>query len=397
MLQPLITSPAGILAVLAAVTSFFFFLEKKTAWKFFNYFPPLIFIYLVPVALSNGGLIPTKAPAYDFMKGNILPMFLVIMLLDVDILATIRVMGKGVFVMLTGTLGVVVGAPIGFFIVKHGLGPEAWKAFGALAGSWIGGTGNMAAVAIALDLDESTLDFGYAVIADNAVYLIWLPIMLASKNLAGWFHRFTGMSKDRLETMEKAAAELTTDKGRVEMRHYLYLAFFGFGVTALSTWIAGTLPLPAPNTWLGAVFSFNTYKILLVTCFGIILSFTRASKIPGSHALAMALVYLFVAQMGAKADLSNLSTSVFWFLLGAYIWIFIHGGFLVTAAKIFKVDVHTAAISSAANIGGAASAPIVAAYHNTALVPVSILMALLGYAIGNWGAIGAAMLCKWVG
>lgn len=391
MPQSLITSAAGILAVLAAVTSFFFFLEKKTAWKFFNYFPPLIFIYLIPVVLSNSGLIPTKAPVYDFMGDNILPMFLVIMLLDVDILATIRVMGKGVFVMLAGTLGVVIGAPIGFFIVKHGLGPEAWKGFGALAGSWIGGTGNMAAVAIALDLDESTLDFGYAVIADNAVYLIWLPIMLASKNLAGWFNRFTGIAKGRLEAMEKAAAELTTDKGKVEMRHYLYLAFFGFGVTALATWIAGMLP-PMPP-----VFSVNTYKILIVTIVGIILSFTRASKIPGSHALAMALVYLFVARMGAKADLSNLSTSVFWFLLGAYIWIFIHGAFLVMAAKIFKVDVHTAAISSAANIGGAASAPIVAAYHRTTLVPVSILMALLGYAIGNPAAILAATLCKWVG
>ena len=110
----------------------------------------------------------------------------------------------------------------------------------------------------------------------------------------------------------------------------------------------------------------------------------------------MALVYLFVARMGAKADLSNLSTSVLWFLLGAYIWIFIHGFFLVGAARLFRVDVHTAAISSAANIGGAASAPIVAAYHKTSLVPVSILMALLGYAVGNPAAILAATLCKWV-
>jgi uncharacterized membrane protein len=110
----------------------------------------------------------------------------------------------------------------------------------------------------------------------------------------------------------------------------------------------------------------------------------------------MALVYLFVARMGAKADLSNLSITVFWFLLGAYIWIFIHGFVLVGAAKLFKVDVHIAAISSAANIGGAASAPIVAAYHKPSLVPVSILMALLGYAIGNPAAIFAAVLCRWI-
>ena len=110
----------------------------------------------------------------------------------------------------------------------------------------------------------------------------------------------------------------------------------------------------------------------------------------------MALVYLFVARMGAKADLSNLSVSVFWFVLGGYIWIFIHGFFLVGAAKLFKVDVHTAAIASAANIGGAASAPIVAAYHKPTLVPVSILMALLGYAVGNPAAILAGYLCMLV-
>jgi len=390
MTDAVISSPAGVLAALAAVTSFFFWLEKKTGWPLFNYLPPLIFIYLVPVALSNSGLIPSKSPVYDFMGDNLLPMFLVIMLLDVDIRATIRVMGKGIFVMLLGTVGVVIGAPIGLFVAQHGLDPSAWKGFGALAGSWIGGTGNMLAVAYAINLDESSLDFGYAVIADNAVYLIWLPILLGSKNFGKWFNKFTKMPEERLEQLERAAEELTVDKGTVQMRHYLYLALLGFGATAASAWLAGFLPELPP------ILSYNTYKILLVTVIGVGLSFTKASRIPSSHALAMALVYLFVARMGAKADLSNLSLSLFWFLLGAYIWIFIHGAFLVGAARLFKVDVHTAAIASAANIGGAASAPVVAAYHKTSLVPVSILMALLGYAIGNPAALLAAWLCQLV-
>jgi len=389
MQEALISSPAGILAVLAAITSFFFYLENRTKWTMFSYLPPLIFIYVLPVICSNAGLIPSKSPLYDFMGDAILPVFLVIMLLEVDILATIRVMGKGVFVMLVGTLGVVIGAPIALFIVKHGLGPDTWKGFAALAGSWIGGTGNMAAVAKAFELNESSLDFGYAVITDNAVYLIWLPIMLASKNFAAKFNRFTGISKDRIEKMHKAAEELTSEKGPMAMRHFLYLAFYGFAVTALASWLAGYIPpVPAEQP----VLTYNTYKILIVTVMGIALSFTRASRIPGSHAMAMALVYLFVARMGAKADLSNLSMSVFWFVLGGYIWIFIHGFFLVGAARVFKVDVHTAAIASAANIGGAASAPIVAAHHKPTLVPVSILMALLGYAVGT----PAAILCGWL-
>ena len=395
MTDAIISSPAGVLSVLAAVTSFFFWLEKKTGWPVFNYLPPLIFIYVVPVILSNSGVIPTKSGVYDFMGDAMLPFFLTIMLLEVDLLATIRVMGKGVFVMLIGTLGVVVGAPIGFLLVKHGLDPMAWQGFGTLAGSWIGGTGNMLAVAQMIELDEQSIFYGYAVIADNAVYLIWLPIMLGSKNFAKFFHRFTGVSKERLGKMEEAAKDLVADKGKMQMRHLLYLAFFGFAVTTLATWVSGfipEMPVGSDNPWL----TTGTYKILLVTILGVGLSFTRASRIPGSHALAMAIVYLFVARMGAKADLSDLSLSLFWFLLGAYIWIFIHGGFLVAAARIFRVDVHTAAIASAANIGGAASAPIVAAYHRPALVPVSILMAMLGYAIGNPAAYVAALLCRWV-
>jgi uncharacterized membrane protein len=396
MADYLISSPAGIIAVLAGIASLFFFVEKKTGWKVFNFFPPLIFIYLTPVLLSNTGIIPSNAPVYDFMGANILPMFLVIMLLDVDLLATVRVMGKGIFVMLVGTLGVVVGAPIGYAIVSHGLGPEAWKGFGALAGSWIGGTGNMLAVGQMVELDESSLEFGYAVIADNAVYLIWLPIMLGSKNMAGWFHKFTRVSSDRLEKMEAAAKELIVDKGPVQMRHFLYLIFLGLAVTALATWISGNLE-PIKTAAGQTIVSANTYKILLVTVLGIALSFTPASRIPSSHAFSMALVYLFVARMGARADLSNLDSSVLWFLLGAFVWIFVHGGFLLAAARIFRVDVHTAAIASAANIGGAASAPIVAAYHKPALVPVSILMALVGYAIGNPMAYVAALLCRLVG
>ncbi len=411
MTDTLITSPAGILTVLAAVASLFFFLEKKTAWKVFNFFPPLIFIYLLPVILSNNGIIPTKAPVYDFMGANLLPMFLTIMLLDVNILATVRVMGKGIFVMLMGTLGVVIGAPIALMIVKSGLGPEAWKGFAALAGSWIGGTGNMLSMGQAFNLDESSMNYGYAVIADNAVYLIWLPIMLGSKSLASKFNKFTKMDKDRVTKMEEAAKELTTDKGQVEMRHFLYLIMLGFGVTALSTWLAGYMhPVTTADiaAWFPSlmdsvssadaqvIFSTSSYKILIVTFLAIGLSFTKASTIPSSHAFSMAIVYLFVARMGAKADLSNISGEVVWFVGGAFIWIFIHGLFLVGAAKLFKVDVHTAAIASAANIGGAASAPIVAAYHKPSLVPVSILMALLGYAIGNPMAYLTGLLCQWV-
>jgi uncharacterized membrane protein len=385
----LITDSAGILAILTGNAALWFFLEKQTKWKLFNFFPPLIFIYLIPGILSNTGVIPLKAPTYDWMKINLLPIFLVLLMLDVDVRAAIRVMGRGVLVMFAGTAGVVIGAPIAYFIVKSGLEPDAWKAFGTLAGSWIGGTGNMAAVGASLGIDGTPL-FGLAVIADHAVYLVWLPLLLSSKNLAGYFHKFTGVTDEQLEKMKSAADELVIDKGRPEMRHILYLIGIAFAVT----WIAGQVAPLLPE--LKPVLSTSTYRILIVTTFGLALSFSPAKKIPGSHILAMAMVYLFVARMGAVADVSGLASQALPFVAGAYIWIFIHGLFLLAAARILRVDVHTAAIASAANIGGAASAPVVAAFHDERLVPVSILMALIGYAIGNYAAFLAAYLCSLV-
>jgi uncharacterized membrane protein len=382
---PLVTSPIGILAILAGVCSLFFVLEKKTGWKIFNFFPPLLFIYMTPLVLSNAGVMTNESPVYGWMSDVILPMFLTIMLLDVNVRAAVRVMGRGIFVMFLGTVGVVIGAPIGYFAVKSSLDPETWKGFGALAGSWIGGTGNMAAVSEGLG--TSGKDFGLAVLADNLVYIVWLPIMLGSKNLAKWFHKFTRVSDERLQQLQLQASSLNTDKGRQGMRHILYLLFFGLAVAFVAGAIADVLPAVPP------VLTRGTWRILLVTTLALILSFTRARNIPGSHPLAMALVYLFVANMGGKSDVTGLAEQAPWFVAGAFIWIFIHGGFCLLGARIFKVDVHTLAISSAANIGGAASAPVVAAYHNEALVPVSILMALIGYAIGNYAAFGAAWLC----
>ena len=147
--------------------------------------------------------------------------------------------------------------------------------------------------------------------------------------------------------------------------------------------------LPANEPYLDA----GAWKILLITGLGIGLSLTPLSGIPGSHELGMAFVYLYVARMGAVANLSEVADQAIPFICGATLWIFIHGGFCLLGAKLLRVDVHTAAIASAANIGGAASAPIVASHHQESLVPASILMALLGYAIGNFAAYGAALLC----
>jgi uncharacterized membrane protein len=140
-----ISSAGGVLAVLCLVAAFWFYVEQLTQWKLFQYVPPLLFIYATPVVLNNLDVIPSASPVYSGLSSYALPAFIVLMLIKVNVPAALQVMGKGMLVMLMGTAGVVVGGVVSYAIVHRWLAPDAWTGFGALAGSWIGGTGNMAA------------------------------------------------------------------------------------------------------------------------------------------------------------------------------------------------------------------------------------------------------------
>ncbi len=384
----MIESNAGVIAALAGTAAFYFWLQRATRWKIFDYLIPLIWIYATPMVLRNVGVLPPSSGAYDVMRHTGLPVCIVLLLIGVDVKAAVRIMGRGIGVMLLGTAGVVIGAPIGYLIVKGWLDPDAWKGFGALAGSWIGGTGNMMAVAAGLELEDGSPMLGLAVLADSVIYVFWLPLLLASKSFADKFNRWTRVDKERLARMEQAAlAEAEGEKKPARLEDFIFL----IALALAATWLAGYLAPFLPE--MGQVLTTSTWEVLLLTTLGILLSFTPARRIPASHNLAMAILYVFVARMGATASLSG-----FWqapaFILGAAIWILIHGAFCLLGARLLRVDVHSVAIASAANIGAAASAPVVAAHHNDSLVPASILMALIGYAIGNYAAFVAAGLCE---
>ena len=379
----LISSPIGVLAVLAFVAAFFFAIEQTTKAKLFQYLPPLLFIYATPVFLNNFDVIPSASPVYGGLSAYVLPAFIVLMLIKVNVPAVVRVMGKGVLVMLMGTAGVMVGAVVAYMLVHTWLSDDAWKGYGALAGSWIGGTANMAATAEMLGTSEE--QFGLAVIADNVIYIVWLPLLLMSRDFATRFNRWARVPTERLEAMDAAAELHVEDDHAPTMPQYLFLVAIVIGVTWFSTALAPEISasIASRTPALSAVFGESTVRILLVTTLALLLSTTPISRLPNSTAMGTAMIYVFVAGMGARASVAGLAEAPM-FVAGAFIWIFIHGLFCLAGAWIFRVDVHSVAIASAANIGAAASAPIVAAHHRPNLVPASILMALLGYALGNY-------------
>jgi uncharacterized membrane protein len=401
MNEALVQSPIGVMSVLVSVVAFWFWLEKTSNWKIFGFLPPLIWIYATPVVLSNTGIIPYSSAAYDFLRHFGLPIFIVLMLIKVDVLGAIRIMGKGVFVMLIGSVGVVLGGVLAYWLgqtLSYGnyfpLPEDSWRAFGTLAGSWIGGTGNMTAAHAALE--GTADDLTMAAAADQMVYLIWLPILLGSRAFADRFNRWMRVPPDRIKRMEQAAAKFDNSEQSPTMIQLMYLALLAISFTWISIGLSEMLP---PVVLGGAtVITASTWLILLVTTLALFASMTPARKLPAAQPIAMVIIYVYVARVGATMDLSEASFETMGaFVAMAYVWISIHAIFILFGAWLFRVDVHTLAIASAANIGGAASAPVVAAHHRESLVPASILMALIGYALGNYLAILTGRLAQLVG
>ncbi len=382
--EPLFQGLIGVMAVIVMIPVLFLWLERKTKWKVFDILPAIIWIFLTPIFLSNLYVIPRTTPIYDTFRSFAVPLFIVLMLLDINIREVMRVAWRGAMVLVMGAVGIVVGAVAAFYIFRSGLPEDTWRGFGALAGSWIGGTGNLAAVADSLGTSGEMV--GMVVLVDNFVYVLYFPIILTSKRWAAAFNRFTHVSKKDIDHIGEATAQVERKTHEVHFRDVLTLLGFGFSALLLANWLATLLPAVPP------VLTERTWAILLVTTIGVALSATPLKDVPGTEPLSMTLVYIYMTMMGAQADLRNLGGAQ-WFLIAGGLCILVHFAFIIAGARLFRLDVSMAATASVAAVGGAASAPVAAGYHREELVPVSIMLALVGYALGNYLGVATAYLC----
>ena len=383
--ETLFHQPVGVLAVIIMVPVFFVWLERKTRWSVFNYLPAIIWIFLTPILLSNLNVIPRSTPIYSEFRSWAVPMFIILMLLDINIRESLKVAWRGVGVLVLGAFGIVIGAVVSFYLFRAGLPENAWSGFGALAGSWIGGTGNLAAVAESLNTPPEMV--GIVVLVDNFVYVLYFPLIIGCKRWAGTFNRFSRVSEKQVRHIIETGSRVEKKSHTVHFRDILVLLGWGFTTILVANTIAGLLP-PFPP-----VLTEKTWAMLLVTTFGIALSASPLKKVPGSEPLAMTFVYIYMTMLGASADMRNIGSAP-WFLIAGIVCIVIHLLFVILGARLFRVDISMAAVASVATVGGAASAPVAAGFHREELVPISIMLALIGYALGNYLGVATAYLCN---
>lgn len=359
--------------------------------KIFKFAPPVVLIYLGLMALCTLRLwdLESTSQVYGAIKNPILYAMLFIMLLRCDLRKIIKLGPKMLIGFFSATLSISLGFIVSYAILHNLLGEGSWKALGALCGSWMGGSGNMLAIQASLDVSESLM--AYTLVVDTicaTIYVIFLLWVIGfSKKFNSWIKADTAIIDSVGRTLKN---EAKLSNKQMTWQGIILLLGSAFLVSAIAQYFGEIINSVAP------IFDKSTWTVLIVTVIGIILAMTRFGAIKGTEELSNVLLYIVIALIASRADLGSVGNAPVWILCG-FIILFVHVIIMVVLAKIFKIDIFTCAVASLANIGGTATAPILAGTYNSALVPVGVIMALLGYIIGTLGGLGVAQIMSFWG
>ena len=402
MVEPLIKNDAIVFGILMGILSFVFVTSNSNHphWKkFYKYFPALLLCYFIPSVFNSLGIISGKDSNLYFVASRyLLPASLVLLTISVDLPAIKRLGSKAVIMFFTGTVGIVLGGPLSILLLSMiapdlvgGQGPEAvWRGFATVAGSWIGGGANQAAMKEIFDVGDSL--FSAMIAIDVIVANIWMALLLygtgVDDKINKWFDADVSSIDDLKLRMEQYKEQIMRIP---ETNDTMRVLAIGFGITGIAhlgaDTIAPAIMNAAPELARFSLTSGFFWLIVISTTFAILLSFTKLRELEGVGAsrIGSIFIYILVATIGMKMDILSIFDNPSLFIIGL-IWMTIHAILLIIVAKIIKAPFFFLAVGSKANVGGAASAPILASAFHPSLAPVGVLLAVMGYAIGTYGA-----------
>ena len=411
MSEPLITNDAIVLGILIGILAFVFRTSKSDHFfwkKFYNYVPALLLCYFIPSFFNSIGIFSGDVSKLYFVASRyLLPASLVLLTISIDIHEIIKLGPKALIMFFTASAGIIFGGPLAILITTlfapelvGGNGSEAvWRGLATIAGSWIGGGANQAAMKEIFLVGDHL--FSAMITVDVIVANIWMAFLLYGAGKGKRFDHWLKADTTNITKLKIKMEEYRVQIMRIpDLTDTMTVMATAFGITAIAHFISERI---AP--WIGsyapnlAKFSLTSqffWLIVLSTCLALSLSFTSARKIEGIGAsrYGSLFLYILVATIGMKMNILAIFDNPGLFLVGI-IWMCFHIGLLLLVGKIIRAPFFFLAVGSQANIGGAASAPIVASAFHPCLAPVGVLLAVLGYAIGTYGAWICAMMMQY--
>ena len=425
--QPLFTNDAIVFGILMISLGFVFYTESKTSgfWhQFYKVVPGLFMAYFIPAIFTTIGAI---APAWEttnasgeVVKGSsqlyyvasrfLLPAALVLMTLSIDLKAIFNLGSKALIMFFTGTVGIIIGGPIAILLISL-VSPETvggadfdavWRGLSTLAGSWIGGGANQTAM---LEIYKyNPAKYGGMIFVDIVGANVWMAILLISIGKKDAINKWLKADTSAIEELKEKVISFTQKiKKNPTLTDYMIILAIAFGTVGFGHFAAGYLAAFFNEVVAGInseiaknIFTFlGSQFFWLVSIIAILLSHTKAKNYEGAGAskIGSIFIYMLVATIGMKMDLTMIFDNWGLIVIGI-VWMTIHAGLLILVAKLIKAPFFFLAVGSQANVGGAASAPIVASAFHPSLATVGVLLAVFGYAIGTIAAIGCTILLE---
>ena len=403
----------GLLIFILAIIFITSSSSNKYLSKFYTYVPPLLLCYFIPGLLNwpLGLVSPEESQLYFVASRYLLPASLVLFCLSIDLKGVFNLGPKALIMFFTATAGIILGAPVALFIssilfpeIKEAAtGEEIWRGLSTIAGSWIGGGANQTAMKEIYNCSDSL--FSSMIIIDVVVANIWMGFLLFG---AGRYHQLDKKLKadnSSIELLKKKIEDYRASIAKIPTSTDIFVILaIGFGATSIAHLGAEFIsPVMIKHQAVLAQYNLNSltssffWLIVIATTIGLGLSFTKLKRYEGAGAskFGSVFIYILVATIGMKMNLLEAFYNLHYFIIGL-IWMAIHVSLLLIVAKMIKAPLFFVAVGSQANVGGAASAPIVASAFSTALAPVGVLLAVLGYALGTYGAIISTQLMQWI-
>lgn len=409
------TNDAIVFGILMLCLGFVFYTEsiKTGFWnKFYTFIPGLLMCYLLPAIFNSLNIISAETTqTYYIASRYLLPASLVLLTISIDLKAIFNLGWKALIMFFTGTIGIVIGGPIAILIISTfspetvgGVGFDAvWRGLATLAGSWIGGGANQAAMLEIYEYNQEL--YGGMVLVDIVVANIWMAVILLGigkrKKIDQWLkadNTAINELQDKVEAFSKSVTRnpTLTDYMIILMFAFVAVGISQFGSEHISSFLTANFEAVSnPKSALSSFGSGFFWLISIATFIGVLLSFTKARNYEGAGAskIGSIFIYVLVATIGMKMDLGKILENPGLILIGL-VWMAIHAGLLILVAKLIKAPYFFLAVGSQANVGGAASAPVVAAAFHPSLATVGALLAVFGYVVGTYGAILCAELMK---
>jgi len=400
--KPLITNDAVVLGLLISILAFVFTTarSKNNFWKiFYKFVPALLLCYFIPSLFNSFGIINgDQSKLYFVASRYLLPSSLVLLTISIDLPEIKKLGSKAVIMFLAGTFGIILGGPISLFLVSilspeivGGGGPEiVWRGLATVAGSWIGGGANQAAMKEIFNVGDSI--FSSMIAVDVIVANIWMAFLLYGAGVSNKVDRWLQADSSSIINMRKKIEKYQSQIMKIpDLTDILQLLSLCFGVTAVahlgSDIITPFIKNNAPGLSRFSLTSNFFWIIVISTTIALFLSFTKVKNLEGVGASRVGSVFLYIliTTIGMKMNILAIFDRPSLFIIGL-LWMLIHVTIMILVAKIIKAPFFFLAVGSQANVGGAASAPIVASAFHPSLAPVGVLLAVLGYALGTYGA-----------